>query len=109
MMPAVITHPPLAIDLPREAIARFCERFGIAEFALFGSVLRPDEFGPESDVDVMLAFKPGNGFTFANTPDIDDALRAIFDRPVDVIERDRIRNPIRRRAILANHRVVHAA
>jgi len=98
----------LAIDLPRDAIARFCERFGVEAFALFGSVLR-DDFGPESDVDVMLKFKPGNGFTFENTPDIQDALEAMFARPVDVIEMGRIRNPIRRKAIMESHRVVYAA
>ena len=99
---------PVAVDLPREAIAEFCKRFGIAEFALFGSVLHPGSFDRDSDVDVMLTFKPGDGFTFENTPEIEDALRAIFGRPVDVIERGRVRNPIRWRAILDDHRVVYA-
>lgn len=101
-------NKPLAIELPNEQIQRFCERFGVEELALFGSVLRED-FGPESDVDVMLKFKPGYGFSFENTPDIQDELRAIFGRPVDVIEMGRIRNSIRRRAIMSSHRVIYAA
>jgi hypothetical protein len=52
---------------------------------------------------------PGHGFTFENTPDIQDELRAIFGRKVDVIEMGRIRNPVRRRAIMDSHRVVYAA
>ena len=96
------------IALPMERIKAFCEKFGVEEFSLFGSILRED-FGPESDVDVMLKFKPGRGFTFENTPDIQDELERIFGRPVDVIEKGRIRNPFRRDAIMNNYRVVYAA
>jgi predicted nucleotidyltransferase len=98
----------LRIDIPIERIEAFCAKWGVAEFSLFGSVLR-DSFGPDSDVDVMLKFKPGHGFTFENTPDIQDELEAIFGRAVDVIEKDRIRNPFRRHAIMSSYRVVYAA
>jgi len=96
------------IELPTQQIKEFCNKYGVAQFALFGSVLR-DDFGPDSDVDVMLKFKPGHGFTFENTPDIQDELRAIFKRKVDVIEMGRIRNPVRRRAIMDSHRIIYAA
>lgn len=94
--------------IPLADIENFCRRFGVREFALFGSVLR-DDFGPESDVDVMLEFLPGHGFTFENTPEIDAELRRIFGRDVDVIEKSRIRNPFRRHAILSSHKVLYAA
>jgi predicted nucleotidyltransferase len=96
------------IPIPKDRIETFCRKYGVEEFSLFGSVLR-DDFGPESDVDVMLKFLPGHGFTFENTPDIQDDLRAIFGRPVDVIEKGRIRNPIRRQRIMSNYRVLYAA
>ncbi len=96
------------IQLPTHHIKEFCDKYGVEQFALFGSVLR-DDFGPDSDVDVMLKFKPGHGFTFENTPDIQDELQAMFGRRVDVIEMGRIRNPIRRRAIMSSHRVIYAA
>lgn len=102
-MPASIDQP-----LPLAAIDAFCRKFGVAEFSLFGSILR-DDFGPDSDVDVMLAFLPGHGFTFENTPEIQDELEHIFGRRVDVVEKGRIRNPIRRKHILNHHRVVYAA
>jgi uncharacterized protein len=101
------TNAKLRIELPQAEIASFCDRFGVEQLALFGSVLRED-FGPDSDVDVLLKFKPGHGFTFENTPDIDDELRRVFKRPVDVIEMGRIRNPIRRKAIMDSYRVVYA-
>jgi|SRR5271170_5936870 len=96
------------IELPVKQIEAFCRKFGVQEFSLFGSVLR-DDFGPDSDVDVMLKFLPGRGFTFENTPDIQDELKAMFGRPVDVIEKGRIRNVFRRHAILNSYRVVYAA
>jgi hypothetical protein len=49
--------PHLVID--RSAVRAFCQRHGIARLALFGSVLR-DDFGPDSDVDVLVEFQPGH-------------------------------------------------
>lgn len=98
----------LHIDVPMEKIEEFCRKYGVAELSVFGSVLRND-FGPDSDVDVMLTFQPGYGFTFENTPDIEDELRATFGRPVDVIEKGQIRNPFRRQSIMSNYRVLYAA
>ena len=103
-----MTIDPSGVDVPTPQIKAFCDRYGVEQFAVFGSVLRAD-FGPDSDVDVMLKFKPGHGFTFENTPNIQDELRAMFGRPVDVIEMDRIRNPLRRSAIMNSHRVIYAA
>src|SRR5665213_3830945 len=90
-------------ELPMKQIEAFCRKYGVEEFSLFGSVLRED-FGPESDIDVMLKFKPGYGFTFENTPEIQDDLGSIFGRPIDVIEKGRIRNPFRRHAIMNSYR-----
>ena len=98
----------IGIELHPEQIERFCQRFGVEQLALFGSVLRKD-FGPSSDVDVLLKFKPGHGFTFENTPEIEDALGQLFGRRVDVIELGQIRNPLRREAIMNSHRVIYAA
>lgn len=46
------------IDLPQEALAEICRRYRVRRLALFGSVLR-DDFGPESDVDLLVEFEPG--------------------------------------------------
>jgi hypothetical protein len=47
------------IDINHEKVAEFCRRRHIRRLALFGSVLR-DDFGPESDVDVLVEFEPGH-------------------------------------------------
>lgn len=47
------------IPADRRKIAEFCRRHHIRKLAFFGSVLRED-FGPDSDVDVLVEFEPGH-------------------------------------------------
>jgi len=47
------------IEIPKEKIVDFCKRHHIRKLSLFGSVLR-DDFGSESDVDVLVEFEPGH-------------------------------------------------
>ena len=70
------------IQISRDAIAAFCQRNHIRRMAFFGSVLR-DDFGPESDVDVLVEFEPGRtpGFAFI---DMRDELSAILGREADL-------------------------
>jgi predicted nucleotidyltransferase len=51
--------PTARVNVPEAAIRAFCVRNHISRFAFFGSVLR-DDFGPESDVDVLVEFEPGH-------------------------------------------------
>lgn len=104
------TQLRLPIALPMEDIAAFCRRWKISELALFGSVLR-DDFGPESDLDVLVTFAP-------DAPPVPDRqamreeLETLVGRPVDlmyrrVIERDS--NYLLRKSILRSVRVIYAA
>jgi predicted nucleotidyltransferase len=47
----------LKISIPQDEIADFCRRQHIRRLSFFGSVLR-DDFGPDSDVDVLVEFEP---------------------------------------------------
>lgn len=70
------------IPLPLAEIEQFCRRHHIRRLALFGSVLRPD-FGPESDVDVLVHFEPGRspGYEFIT---MQDELSGLLGRRVDL-------------------------
>lgn len=46
-------------SIPKTKLAAFCQNHGIRRFAIFGSALRTD-FGPESDIDVLVEFAPGH-------------------------------------------------
>jgi len=78
--------PPMIAKL-RASIALLCERHGVRELALFGSILR-DDFDPEtSDVDAAVAFGPARGESMARQYfDFKQSLEELFARPVDLIE-----------------------
>lgn len=74
----------LAIPIPHEEIAAFCRKWGIRKLAFFGSVVR-DDFGPESDVDVLVEFRdrtPGLKFFWEMPNELSEILGG---RKVDVI------------------------
>ena len=72
----------LRIDIDKQRIADFCQRHHVRRLALFGSVLR-DDFGPSSDVDVLVEFERDHvpGFAFF---DLQEELGAILGRQVDL-------------------------
>lgn len=96
----------IAID--QEKITDFCQRWQVTELALFGSVLRED-FGPESDVDVLVTFAEGAPWSTFDLVGMMEELKAIFGRGVDLVEKGGLDNPLRRRAILSTSQVVYAA
>lgn len=96
------------VPIDRKSIESFCRRWGVAELALFGSVLRED-FRPDSDVDVLVTFQPGRGIGFENRVAIQDELEALFGRRVDVVVKEALKNPFRRSAILSSLEVLYAA
>ena len=99
------------IKIPADKIAGFCRRWKIAEFALFGSVLR-DDFRPDSDVDVLVTFSPDAEWSLFDHVTMQDELKALFGRAVDLVSRrglERSQNYIRRKAILSSAQVIYVA
>ena len=47
----------LHITIDQERLGDLCRRHDVARLSLFGSVMRQD-FGPQSDVDVLVEFAP---------------------------------------------------
>ena len=90
------------IQVDSEQVADFCRRWKIAEMSLFGSVLRED-FGPQSDVDVLVRFAEGADWSLLDHVAMQEELAGILGRKVDLVSLrglERSRNWIRRRAIL---------
>jgi uncharacterized protein len=96
------------IPISREKLADFCRRWNITELALFGSVLRSD-FRPDSDVDVLVSFEADAQWGLFDLVEMRDELKTIFGREVDLVEREGLRNPFRRRSILSNLQVVYGS
>lgn len=100
----------MKITLPKEKISEFCRKWKIAEFSLFGSVIR-DDFGPESDVDVLVSFTTDACWSLLDHVEMQDELKDIFGRKVDLVSRRGIehsRNTIRRKEILESAEVIYA-
>lgn len=64
--------------------AEFCLQRHIRRLALFGSVLR-DDFGPESDVDVLVEFEPGHTPGLALIQIQDELSALLGGRSVDLV------------------------
>ncbi len=69
---------------PPEAIAKFCRRYHIRKLSLFGSVLR-DDFGPESDMDVLVEFEPGHVVGFEIFDMEEELSRLVAGHKVDMV------------------------
>ena len=96
-----------AIPIPMDRIEAFCSKWKVNEFSLFGSVLT-DDFGAESDVDVLVVFTDDAGWTLWDIVDMREELKALFGRDVDLVEKRALRNPFRKHQILKSHEVVYA-
>lgn len=71
------------IKIPQDQLASFCRRHAVAKLSLFGSVLR-DDFGPESDIDVLIEFEPHATPSLLDLGGMQQELCDMFGRQVDL-------------------------
>jgi predicted nucleotidyltransferase len=96
----------LRIALDRERMEAFCRKWKVKEFSIFGSALR-DDFGPDSDVDVLVVFHDDAPWSLWDIVHMQDELKEMFGREVDLVEKRALRNPFRRHHILKTHEVIY--
>ena len=65
------------VRIPRKEIQEFCRRNHISRLSLFGSVLTPN-FGPESDIDILVEFEPGQSPGFLRMASLENELSALL-------------------------------
>ncbi|MGB2822837.1 MAG: nucleotidyltransferase domain-containing protein [Phycisphaerae bacterium] len=102
---------PPKLDIDRERIAAFCRKWKIPELALFGSVLR-DDFGPESDVDVLVTLAEDAHYGLRELFAMEQELSEVFGREVDFVTRRSVEaseNWIRRRIVLDSAELLYVA
>jgi predicted nucleotidyltransferase len=86
------------ISVPRERIAEFCRKRRIRKLSLFGSVLR-DDFGPESDIDVLVEFEADHSVGF-EWLDIEEELSGLFGgRRIDMVREKYLNRRLRKRIL----------
>ena len=87
------------IDSNRDKLFELCEKYKVKYLYFFGSVLT-DQFKDSSDIDILIQFYQIDLMEyFDNYMDFKENLEQLFQRPVDLVENQAIRNPILRRVI----------
>ena len=97
----------MQVTVPVEAVAEFCRRHDLREFALFGSVLR-DDFSEQSDVDVLIEPGPDHQHKIAEFVSMQEELEAIFGRKVDLVYKHLLKKYIRE-DVLRRRRVLYVS
>ena len=71
------------VEISEKGIDKFCRKHGIRRLSLFGSILR-DDFGPDSDIDVLVEFEPGRVPGLLRMAGLEIELSGILGRKADL-------------------------
>ena len=99
-----IMNPQISIS--QTDIQAFCRAHAVRELSIFGSAVRED-FGANSDVDVLIDLAPGARVGLISLQRMRDELQRIFGRPVDLLTKNGINRHIRD-DILREAQILHA-
>ena len=90
-----------------QEIRKLCEKYHVAEFYVFGSVLT-DKFTSDSDIDFLVKFSGVDPLEyFDNYMDLKEDLEALLSRNVDLVEIQTIKNPILKRSVDKNKTILY--
>lgn len=107
--PKPVVYRRLGIDSAQ--LASFCDRWKVAELALFGSILRND-FDSESDIDFLVTYRPDAQRGLIEKMAMIEEMEALTNRKVDLVSKKAIeksRNWIRQQGILRSAEVIYVA
>jgi predicted nucleotidyltransferase len=90
-----------------EEIAALCRSYQVLELSLFGSAVR-DDFGPKSDLDLLVLFQPEAAIGFIGFAGLQRELSTILGRPVDLVPKRGLK-PLIRDDVLASAEIIYAA
>jgi predicted nucleotidyltransferase len=102
--------PPLGqIQWDQRVLSRICRRYEVKKMSLYGSAAR-GELRPDSDVDLLVEFKPKQGPSLWGVTEMQDDLSPVFgNRPVHISGPEIMKNPYRRKTIEPDLKVLYAA
>ncbi|MFG6467092.1 nucleotidyltransferase family protein [Roseateles sp. BYS87W] len=99
----------LSIAQARDAIAALCRRHHVARLEVFGSAARGDDFSPDSDADLLVAFQPGYRVGLEEWDATRRDFEALLGRRVDLVQLGAVRNPFVQRQIDQERELLYAA
>lgn len=94
-----VIHIDEALSVPRSALEALARRRHVRHIAVFGSAAR-GERGPDSDIDLLVEFEPGQSPSLGGLVELQDELSALLGgQPVEIATPSILNNPYRRRVI----------
>ena len=89
-------------------IVTICKKYCINELSIFGSSLR-DDFTKNSDIDILVSFNKGANITLFDIIELENEFSELLNREVDIVEKEALKNPIRKDRILSTREIIYAA
>lgn len=87
------------IEENQQKLNDLCAQHHVKELYLFGSILTKN-FNENSDIDMLIQFSTIELVDyFDNYMDFKESVESLFNRPVDLVENQAIRNPIFRKIV----------
>ena len=96
------------VFLNYDDVVHLCKKYFINELSIFGSSIR-DDFTKTSDVDILVSFNTNSRITLFDIMNLEKDFSLLLNRKVDVVEKEALKNPIRKEKILSNRGVIYAA
>ena len=94
-------------EIDKKKLGAICRKYKVRKMALFGSAAR-GELRPESDVDLLVEFKPKQGPSLWGQVEMQEALSPLFGgRQVSIASPGILENPYRRTTIERDLKVLY--
>ena len=94
------------VFLDYNEIARLCQKYRVKELSVFGSSIR-DDFKEESDVDFLISYLEEMDNTLIDMVRLNNELSELVNRKTDLVEKEALQNPIRKKIILSTAEVIY--
>src|SRR5690554_2638166 len=95
------------LKINKEKLRELCEKFHVERLYLVGSVAN-GTLTEKSDVDFLVKFKPFDlYYYFDNYMDFQNKLQELFQRKVDLVEEQPLRNPILIKSLDRNKKLIY--
>jgi len=106
-VPVIIKKRMNIVEQNSHAVSQFCKQHQVENMYVFGSVLTKD-FSSVSDIDFLVRFGHVEAEKyFDNFIDLKMSLEQLFNRSVDLIEEQTVKNPVLRRTIDRNKKLIY--
>ena len=97
------------VNLTYDDVVNICNKYHVKELSVFGSAIR-DDFKEDSDVDFLVSYDSDYflKISLIDMIDLQDEFSELLKRDVDIVQKEGLINPLRRKIILSTSEVVYA-